>query len=164
MLKKILLYIIIIIYKRKGDINGGFILLFVYSRYTCYQTATLGAMLGTYSAIVIVFYVLLVIAQWKIFTKAGEAGWKSLIPIYNMVVLYKIIGLSPWLLLIYLAGIIPVVGYIATLVLSIISMVKLGQAFGKGAGFIVGLVFLTPIFQMILGFGSAEYVGPQSNS
>lgn len=48
--------------------------------------------------------------------------------------------------------------------LSIISMVKLGQAFGKGAGFIVGLVFLTPIFQMILGFGSAEYVGPQSNS
>ena len=127
-------------------------------------TVTLGAMLGTYSAIVIVFYVLLVIAQWKIFTKAGEAGWKSLIPIYNMVVLYKIIGLSPWLLLIYLAGIIPVVGYIATLVLSIISMVKLGQAFGKGAGFIVGLVFLTPIFQMILGFGSAEYVGPQSNS
>ena len=127
-------------------------------------TATIGAMLGTYSAIVIAFYVLLVIAQWKIFTKAGEAGWKSLIPVYNMVVLYKIIGLSPWLLLIYLAGIIPVVGYIATLVLSIISMVKLGQAFGKGAGFIVGLVFLTPIFQMILGFGSAEYVGPQSNS
>lgn len=53
-------------------------------------TATLGAMLGTYSAIVIAFYVLLVIAQWKIFTKAGEAGWKSLIPVYNMVVLYKL--------------------------------------------------------------------------
>ena len=127
-------------------------------------TATLNAMLGTYSAIVIVFYVLLVIAQWKIFTKAGEAGWKSLIPVYNMVVLYKIIGLSPWLLLIYLTGIIPILGYIAILVLSVISMVKLGQAFGKGAGFIVGLVFLTPIFQMILGFGSAEYVGPQYNS
>lgn len=127
-------------------------------------TAKLGAMLGTYSVIIIAFYVLLVIAQWKMFTKAGEAGWKSLIPFYNIVVLYKIIGLSPWLLLIYLASIIPIVGYIAVLVLSIISMVKLGQAFGKGAGFIVGLVFLTPIFQMILGFGSAEYVGPQSNS
>lgn len=127
-------------------------------------TATLNAMLGTYSAIAIAFYVLLVIAQWKIFTKAGEAGWKSLIPVYNMVVLYKIIGLSPWLLLIYLTGIIPILGYIAILVLSVISMVKLGQAFGKGAGFIVGLVFLTPIFQMILGFGSAEYVGQQSNS
>lgn len=125
--------------------------------------ATLGAMNGMYFALFIAFYVLVIIAQWKIFTKAGEAGWKSLIPIYNVVVLYKIIGLSPWLLLIYLASIIPVVGYIAILVLSIISMVKLGQAFGKGAGFIVGLVFLAPIFQMILGFGSAEYVGPQVN-
>ena len=125
--------------------------------------ATLGVMSGMYFALFIAFYVLVIIAQWKIFTKAGEAGWKSLIPIYNVVVLYKIIGLSPWLLLIYLASIIPVVGYIAILVLSIISMVKLGQAFGKGAGFIVGLVFLAPIFQMILGFGSAEYVGPQVN-
>lgn len=130
---------------------------------TAAATATLGAMAGIYFALFIACYVLLVIAQWKIFTKAGEAGWKSLIPIYNIVVLYKIIGLSPWLLLIYLAAIIPVVGYIAILVLSIISMVKLGQAFGKGAGFIVGLVFLAPIFQMILGFGSAEYVGPQVN-
>ena len=39
-------------------------------------TATLGAMLGTYSGIVIVFYVLIVISQWKIFTKYGEAVWK----------------------------------------------------------------------------------------
>ena len=40
-------------------------------------TAKLGAMLGTYSVIIIAFYVLLVIAQWKMFTKAGEAGRKS---------------------------------------------------------------------------------------
>lgn len=130
---------------------------------TTVATATLGAVAGIYFVIFIVYYVLICIAQWKIFTKAGEAGWKSLIPIYNMVVLYKIIGLSPWLLLIYLAAIIPVVGYIAILVLSIISMVKLGQAFGKDAGFIIGLVFLTPIFQMVLGLGSAEYVGTQAN-
>ena len=31
----------------------------------------------------IVSYVLIVIGWWKIFTKAGEAGWKSLIPFYN---------------------------------------------------------------------------------
>ena len=61
--------------------------------------------------------------------------------------------------MIYLTAIIPVVGYIAILVLSIVSMVKLGQAFGKSGGFIVGLVLLGPIFQMILAFGSSEYVG-----
>ncbi len=31
----------------------------------------------------IVSYVLIVIGWGKIFTKAGEAGWKSLIPFYN---------------------------------------------------------------------------------
>ena len=122
-------------------------------------TATVGAIFATYGLVMIAAYVLLIIAQWKIFTKAGEAGWKSLIPIYNLVVLYKIVGLSPWLLLIYLTAIIPVVGYIAILVLSIISMVKLGQAFGKSGGFIVGLVLLGPIFQLILAFGSSEYIG-----
>ena len=29
---------------------------------------------------------------WKLFTKAGEAGWKSLIPVYNTYIMYKISG------------------------------------------------------------------------
>lgn len=35
-----------------------------------------------------VIYVLSVIARWKIFQKMGESGWKSIIPIYNTIVLY----------------------------------------------------------------------------
>lgn len=115
------------------------------------------------SIVTLAVAILMIVAQWRIFTKAGEKGWKCLIPIYNMVVLFKIIGLSPWLLLIYLLAWIPVVGSIAVVILSIISMVKLGQAFGKSAGFIVGLIFLGPIFLLILGFGKAEYVG-QNNT
>ena len=110
----------------------------------------------------LVMLVLVLAAQWKIFTKAGEAGWKCLIPIYNLVVLYKIIGLSPLLLLVFLASVIPVVGSIAVLVLSIYQNIKLAQAFGKSTGFAVGLILLGPIFQLILAFGSAEYVGPQT--
>ena len=30
-----------------------------------------------------IFYIPQVIAYWKIFTKAGEEGWKSIIPIYK---------------------------------------------------------------------------------
>ena len=108
--------------------------------------------------IFIAVYVLLIIANWKIFTKAGEAGWKSLIPIYNLVVLFKIIGLSPWLLLLFLASWIPFVGWIVVAVLEILTMVKLSQAFGHGAGFAIGLIFLPNIFTLILGFGSSEYV------
>lgn len=130
-----------------------------------------GAMLGAIAGTVGVFFVislavliLMIVAQWKIFTKAGEKGWKCLIPIYNMVVLFKIIGLSPWLLLLYLLSAIPVVGGLIAVVLSIVSMVKLGQAFNKSAGFIIGLILLGPIFELILAFGSSQYVGTEKTN
>lgn len=113
------------------------------------------AMLG-YLAVLLVVYILVVIAMWKVFTKAGKPGWASLIPVYNMVVMYQIVGLNPWLLLLYL---IPFVNWIAALVLSIMLNVKLAKVFGKSTGFAIGLIFLNPIFLLILGFGDAKYVG-----
>ena len=106
----------------------------------------------TVAIVSLIILVVSIIANWKIFTKAGEKGWKSIIPIYNSVVLFKIIGLSPWLLLIYLAAFIPVIGSIAVIVLSIVSVYYLSKSFGKGAGFTVGLIFLPQIFQLILAF------------
>ena len=126
------------------------------------SVATLASLISTYSLIILAFYVLIIVAQWKIFTKAGQEGWKALIPIYNVVVLYKIIGLSPWLL--YLLSVVPVVGWIISIALSIVSTVKLAKAFNQSTAFIFGLLFLSPIFQMILGFGKAEYVGPENNT
>ena len=127
------------------------------------SAATVASLISTYSMILVAFYVLIVVAQWKIFTKAGQEGWESLIPIYNVVVLYKIIGLSPWLLLLYLLSGVPVIGWIISVALSIVSMVKLGKAFNQSTAFIFGLLLLSPIFQMILGFGKAEYVGNQTS-
>ena len=40
--------------------------------------------------ILIVCVVLPVIGNWKIFVKAGEPGWKALIPIYYSYILFKI--------------------------------------------------------------------------
>ena len=102
---------------------------------------------------VIFFYVLLVIADWKIFSKAGEAGWKSLIPIYNMYILFKIVygkGIKFLLLL------VPLLGQI----IGIVMCFRLAQVFGKGAGFGVGMLLLPNIFSLILAFGSAEYTQP----
>ena len=113
------------------------------------------AMLG-YLAVLLVVYILVVIAMWKVFTKAGKPGWASLIPVYNMVVMYQIVGLNPWLLLLYL---IPFVNWIAALVLSIMLNVKLAKVFGKSTGFAIGLILLNPIFLLILGFGDAKYIG-----
>ena len=108
-----------------------------------------------YAGIIIV--ILTIVANWKIFTKAGEAGWKCLIPIYNLVILFKIVGISPWLILVYLAGWIPIIGPLASLGITIYSMISLAKAFGKGGGFAVGLIFLNTIFTMMLAFDDAKY-------
>ncbi len=59
-------------------------------------SAVAGGILGSLITFGIIFYILIVIAGWKIFEKAGEAGWKSLIPIYNCYLLYKIVGMQNW--------------------------------------------------------------------
>ena len=112
---------------------------------------------ATYSIVALVVCVLSIIAEWKIFTKAGEAGWKSIIPIYNAVVLFRIAGISPLWILGYLASFIPVVGIFVAAGITIYLNISLGKAFGKSTGFIVGLVLLNTIFTLILGFDSSEY-------
>lgn len=73
-----------------------------------------------------------------------------LIPIYNTYVMLKIAGKPWWWLLLML---IPFVG----IVIAIMAVVALAKAFGKGAGFAVGLIFLPFVFWPMLGFGSAQY-------
>lgn len=45
---------------------------------------------GMYLMIAFAWWLLQIIANWRIFTKAGEAGWKSIIPIYGDYISYKI--------------------------------------------------------------------------
>ena len=83
-------------------------------------SALVGSILATYGIILLLITIAQIVAMWKVYSKAGEAGWKSLIPIYNTVVLFRISGLSPWLVLVYLTSIIPFIGLIAILVLTIV--------------------------------------------
>ena len=106
---------------------------------------------GTSGVIALIFYVLVVIGLWKVFTKAGYAGILAIIPIVNVVLLVRIAGMSGWFALLYL---IPIVN----IVFGIIVAIKLGQRFGKGGLFSFFLLFVFPyIGYLILGFGSAEY-------
>ncbi len=113
---------------------------------------------GGISAGVMIFYiailVLLIVAMWKIYTKAGKPGWASIIPFYSQYVMFDIAMGNGWLFLLML---IPIVNW----VMSIVVLYKLAKAFGKGVGYTVGLILLCPIFLCMLAFGSAEYEGPQ---
>ena len=96
---------------------------------------------------------LLIVAMWKVFTKAGQPGWASIIPIYNLYVWCKIVGRPWWWILLML---IPFVNFIVAIILCI----DTAKSFGKRAGFGIGLALLGIIFWPILGFGSAQYQGP----
>src|SRR5947207_15187347 len=95
---------------------------------------------------------LLIVAMWKVFTKAGQPGWASIIPIYNLYIWCKIVGRPGWWIILML---IPFVNFI----IGIILCIDMAKSFGHGVGFGLGLVFLGVIFFPILGFGSSQYQG-----
>ena len=100
---------------------------------------------------------LLIVAMWKVFTKAGQPGWASIIPIYNLYIWCKIVGRPGWWVILML---IPFVNIIVGIILCI----DMAKSFGKGVGFGLGLAFLGVIFFPILGFGSSQYQGPTAGS
>ena len=101
----------------------------------------------------LILAVVIIAAQWKIYSKAGQPGWACIIPFYNWYILTKIIGKPGWWLLLFF---IPVVN----LVFAIWATNMISKSFGKDEGFTAGLVLLGFIFWPILGFGEAKYQGP----
>ena len=134
--------------------------------------AVLFAMIGIILVIALVVYILQVIGMWKVFKKSGEEGWKAIIPIYNTYTMCKITGVNPWwVLIVAIAGglsgafgdsdlntIISLLCSIVTIYFSVLLYVSLARAFGKGDGFAVGLILLNPIFLLILGCGSSQFI------
>lgn len=119
-----------------------------YSQFAQYQSSPFASFVSFALA------VLLLVAIWRIFSKAGEAGWKVLIPFYNMYTEYKIFWGKGWF---FLLSFVPVVN----IVVSIMLMHKMSKSFGHGVGFTLGLIFLPYVFYPILAFGSDQYSGPQ---
>ena len=134
---------------------------------------------GMYLMIAFAWWLLQIIANWRIFTKAGEAGWKSIIPIYGDYISYKIAWQPAYFWLTFILGIVSsylqgtletgesltvymlvILIKIILVIISIMYSIKLARAFGRGTGFAIGLIFLPPIFMLILGFGDDRYYGP----
>lgn len=110
---------------------------------------------AAYTIIMLAVIVVALVGLWKMFTKAGKPGWAAIVPFYNMYCLFEMSFGNGWL---FLLTFIPCVGAVFQIILCF----KLAKAFDKGVGFGFGLLFLTPIFYMILGFGDAEYIGPNA--
>ncbi len=151
----------------------------------------IGATFGIVAVCTLIFYIVSIIATWKIFKKANQPGWKCLIPIYNLYIMYKIVNMRGWfwgILLVYIilwitmyfdktayllyenvnpatvnfSAHIPTVialcvSAVVLLIGEIIYAWRTSKAFGHGVGYFIGLLFLQPIFWLILGFDKSKY-------
>jgi len=109
------------------------------------------ALSGTYGIFGLIWYVLLAIALWRVFSKAGYPGILAIIPIVNVFILVKVAGYSAWMTLLYL---IPIVN----IVFSIFVAIRTGDRFGKGGAFSFFLLWLFAVIgYMILGYGGSQY-------
>lgn len=113
--------------------------------------AALGGVVGSLCSLALALVI--IIALWVLFQKAGKPGWAAIIPFYNIWVLLEVVGRPGWWLLLYF---IPFVN----IIIGFILMFDLAKAFGKEGGFAIGLILLPIIFLPILAFGDAQYVGP----
>ena len=104
-----------------------------------------------FSTVVLALVIILIAARWKIFTKANQPGWASLIPIYNALIFLRIIGKPWWWILLFC---IPLVN----IVFIVLALDLLSKSFGKPVWFTVGLFLLPFIFELILAFGDAKYI------
>lgn len=153
-----------------------------------YSTAGAGVAGGLIAGIMMFIVVLIIISlvieilkligTWKMLTKAGESGWKSLIPFYNQWTLCKVAGISPyWVLEIIvvsminavlngilgsnvISGILSLIVYANTIYFWVILSISLAKSFGKDTGFGVATVFFSFITYPMMGMGSATYAGP----
>lgn len=143
---------------------------------------SLGSLIGPIIASVLSGVILTYCIRWFIFAKAGEKGWKALIPFYSEYINYKIawdgriyiallVGTVASFLLGSIFGLINaglgmVVSVLTSTVVAgakavagMILQFKMSRAFGKGDFFAVGLYFLSNVFTAILAFGECEYKG-----
>lgn len=142
----------------------------------------LAAIFGTFAILVIAALIISAIGRWKVLAKAGKPGWHGIIPILGDYDLYDISWNTQYFLYMVIAMVVysvssglynngagsflfSVISLAASAVVTILSVYlnfKLAKSFEKGTGFAIGLVFLNPIFMLILGFGAAKYIGKQN--
>ena len=107
-----------------------------------------------FSLIILLFAatILVIIAEWRVFEKAGQPGWASIIPYFNFFIMLKIVN-KPlwWIFWLFVPGANVVVGIWVTNLLA--------KSFGKNEGFTLGLIIFPFIFYPVLGFGNASFQG-----
>lgn len=125
---------------------------------TSYGVSTTSGLTGAITAMGLFFWllymvvcILMIVSLWKIFKKSGKPGWASIVPIYNVYIMCEIAEKQWWYILLLC---IPFVNIYAMVVL----YNGIAKRFGKGGGFVVGMILLPVVFFPMLAFGKDEVI------
>lgn len=105
-----------------------------------------------YSVISFIVCIILIVANWKIFTKAGKPGWAILVPIYNIIVMVQIIDKPLWWVVMLF---IPIVN----VVFGIMIIYNLCLKFGQPGWHVIPAILIGFIYYPYLAFSKASYQG-----
>lgn len=121
--------------------------------YATTNDAGMGIGFVLYMLFWLAFVIFTIAGIWKTYSKAGKPGWAAIVPIYNIIVMLEVVNRPIWWIILFF---IPFVNIVVYIILSL----DMAKAFGKSATFgIIGLFLFSPIGFLMLGFGSAKYVG-----
>ena len=115
---------------------------------------------GGSSSISGIWGIVAIVGMWKMFEKAGEPGWKAIIPFYNEYILCDKVMKNPWYWLRLFVVIIPLIGWIAFFYFQYQIGKATAKAYGQPESWAWGYTFVSPIFYCITGFGQYQYFGP----
>lgn len=131
-------------------------------------------------AIIGMVFIVGILCRVLMFRKVGKNPWIALIPFYGLYHYFEIFwygwyGLAQFFLsgLFYLLlpvdmrllnagliGYICIALYILKTLIAITAKIKLAESFGKSPAFAYGLIFVEPVFVLIIALGKCEYLGP----
>lgn len=125
--------------------------------YDSVDAALMSSFFSVYMLLILALSIFMIVCEWRIYEKAGEKGWKSLIPLYNTYTLYKIVWGNGWYMLLTFLFVIPFIGWLIGIFVVIKFSIDMAKRFGKSKAFGVGLALLPHIFYAILAFGNDTY-------
>lgn len=112
------------------------------------------AALFIFGAAVLVFLLWL---YYRLFEKAGQAGWKSLVPIYNVVIFLRLGGFSGWWILI---NFLPFFGQLIFVIIMLIAAYNITLNFNKPAWYVVIYLFFPLVWLLLLVFDKTAVWDP----
>ncbi len=108
----------------------------------------------------LILYAIFAYIMGRIFKKAGEEPWKAWVPVYSSWVFLEIGGQKGWLALLALAGIIPFIGWIGSIiafVFTCIAAYNIGLKLQKEGWFVVLYILVSPVWFIWLAFDSSSW-------